>query len=112
MSISWGLIWGGNESAPSPAEYEEMGLRIALYPTFTSTYAIQAIWQLLNDFRERGPEALADNLELRRAMTYGSVLASYNVEEFGTERVARLTRREIDERYSELRRMTSLGDLP
>jgi sugar/nucleoside kinase (ribokinase family) len=59
-----------------------------------------------------GPEALADNLELRRAMTYGSVLASFNVEEFGTERVARLTKREIDERYSELRRMTSLGELP
>jgi sugar/nucleoside kinase (ribokinase family) len=59
----------------------------------------------------RGPEALADNTELRRAMTYGSVLASYNVEEFGTERVARLTRKEIDERYSELRRMTSLGEL-
>jgi sugar/nucleoside kinase (ribokinase family) len=58
----------------------------------------------------RGPDALADNLELRRAMTYGSVLASYNVEEFGTERVARLSRKEIDERYSELRRMTSLGE--
>jgi sugar/nucleoside kinase (ribokinase family) len=58
----------------------------------------------------RGPDALADNLELRRAMTYGSVLASFNVEEFGTERVARLTRKEIDERYSEMRRMTSLGE--
>ena len=32
-------------------------------------------------------------------MTYGSVLASFNVEEFGTERVARLTREEIDERF-------------
>jgi sugar/nucleoside kinase (ribokinase family) len=60
----------------------------------------------------RGPDALSDNAELRRAMTYGSVLASFNVEEFGTERVARLTRREIDERYSELRRMTSLGEMP
>ena len=59
----------------------------------------------------QGPEALADNLELRRAMTYGSVLASFNVEEFGTERVARLTHKEIEERYSELRRMTSLGEL-
>ena len=59
----------------------------------------------------RGADALADNLELRRAMTYGSVLASFNVEEFGTERVARLTKREIDERYSELRRMTSLGEM-
>ena len=37
-------------------------------------------------------------------MTYGSVLASFNVEEFGTERVQRLTRAEIDERYEEFRR--------
>jgi sugar/nucleoside kinase (ribokinase family) len=59
----------------------------------------------------KGPDALADNLELRRAMTYGSVLASFNVEEFGTERVAHLSRKEIDERYSELRRMTSLNEL-
>jgi sugar/nucleoside kinase (ribokinase family) len=59
-----------------------------------------------------GAEALSDQAELRRAMTYGSVLASFNVEEFGTERVARLTREEIDSRYSELRRMTSLAELP
>jgi sugar/nucleoside kinase (ribokinase family) len=59
-----------------------------------------------------GADALSDQAELRRAMTYGSVLASFNVEEFGTERVARLTRDEIDSRYSELRRMTSLAELP
>ena len=59
-----------------------------------------------------GAEALRDQAQLRRAMTYGSVLASFNVEEFGTERVARLTREEIDSRYSELRRMTSLAELP
>ena len=59
-----------------------------------------------------GPEALSDQSQLRRAMTYGSVLASFNVEEFGTERVARLTREEIDARYSELRRMTALAELP
>jgi sugar/nucleoside kinase (ribokinase family) len=44
--------------------------------------------------------------ELRRAMGYGTVLASFNVEEFGTERVARLTREEIDERFEHLRAMT------
>jgi sugar/nucleoside kinase (ribokinase family) len=43
---------------------------------------------------------------LRRAMAYGTVLASFNVEEFGTERVARLTEQEITERYEELRGMT------
>jgi sugar/nucleoside kinase (ribokinase family) len=57
----------------------------------------------------KGPDALADDMELRRAMIYGSTLASFNVEEFGTERVARLTRKDIDERYSDLRRMTSLS---
>jgi sugar/nucleoside kinase (ribokinase family) len=44
--------------------------------------------------------------ELRRAMAYGTVLASFNVEEFGTERVSRLTREEIDERFEQLRAMT------
>ena len=34
------------------------------------------------------------------------MLASFNVEEFGTERVARLSREEIDERFEELRGMT------
>jgi sugar/nucleoside kinase (ribokinase family) len=49
-----------------------------------------------------------DQAELRRAMTYGSVIASFNVEEFGTERVARLTREEIDERFEHFRSMTTL----
>jgi sugar/nucleoside kinase (ribokinase family) len=49
---------------------------------------------------------------LRRAMGYGTVLASFNVEEFGTERVARLTREEIDERFHELHGMTQLEPLP
>ena len=35
---------------------------------------------------------------LRLAMAYGTAVASYNVEEFGTERVARLTGEEIVER--------------
>jgi sugar/nucleoside kinase (ribokinase family) len=45
--------------------------------------------------------------QLRRAMGYGTVLASFNIEQFGTERVARLSREEIDERLEELRAMTS-----
>ncbi len=43
---------------------------------------------------------------LRKAMGYGTVLASYNVEEFGTERVSRLTRDEVDSRFEALRSMT------
>ena len=44
---------------------------------------------------------------LRLAMAYGTALASFNVEEFGTERVARLTSEEIVERVEELRRLTA-----
>jgi sugar/nucleoside kinase (ribokinase family) len=52
-----------------------------------------------------------DETSLRRAMGYGTVLASFNVEEFGTERVARLSREEIDERYEALRGMTQFEGL-
>ncbi len=60
----------------------------------------------------KGPMALSDNLELRRAMTYGSVLASFNVEEFGTERVQRLTADEVSARVAELARITRFEDAP
>jgi sugar/nucleoside kinase (ribokinase family) len=49
---------------------------------------------------------------LRRAMAYGTALASYNVEEFGTDRVARLTKDEIVERVGELQRITHFSDAP
>jgi sugar/nucleoside kinase (ribokinase family) len=53
-----------------------------------------------------------DEPNLRRAMAYGTVLASFNVEEFGTERVSRLDRDEIDERFEALRRMTQFEGIP
>jgi sugar/nucleoside kinase (ribokinase family) len=53
-----------------------------------------------------------DEASLRRAMGYGTVLASFNVEQFGTERVAGLTREEIDGRFTELHAMTRFEPLP
>ena len=52
---------------------------------------------------------VCNNDTLRKAMTYGSAVASYWVEEFGCERAERLTREEIDERYDAFRRMTFIG---
>jgi sugar/nucleoside kinase (ribokinase family) len=60
----------------------------------------------------QGEGAAEDDSELRRAMTYGSTLASFNVEEFGTERVSRLTREEIDERFEEFRHITAIEGIP
>src|SRR5918992_284677 len=50
-----------------------------------------------------------DDATLRRAMTYGSTLASFWVEEFGCERAERLTREEIDERYEQFKRITAIA---
>jgi sugar/nucleoside kinase (ribokinase family) len=56
-------------------------------------------------------EELSDEL-LRRAMAYGSVVASFNVEEFGTERVQRLTLDEVNERFAQFKRITHFEALP
>jgi sugar/nucleoside kinase (ribokinase family) len=52
-----------------------------------------------------------DEATLQRAMAYGNVLASFNVEDFGTERMQRLDADEIAERFAELRRLTHF-DVP
>jgi sugar/nucleoside kinase (ribokinase family) len=44
----------------------------------------------------------------RRAMFYGSVMGSFAVERFGTERMQELTREEIDERFKIFRELTHL----
>ena len=49
---------------------------------------------------------------LKRAMAYGTALASYNVEEFGTERVERLTAAEVHTRVDHLARMTAFSPEP
>jgi sugar/nucleoside kinase (ribokinase family) len=53
-----------------------------------------------------------DEAALRRAMIFGSVMASFNVEEFGTERVQRLTHDEINQRFRDFKRFTHFEEIP
>ncbi|HEX8745864.1 MAG TPA: PfkB family carbohydrate kinase [Pyrinomonadaceae bacterium] len=53
-----------------------------------------------------------DDAAMRRAMIFGSVMASFNVEEFGTERVQRLTHAEINERFRAFKKMTHFDEIP
>ena len=52
------VIWGGEQPAPMLDEYENLGVRVALYPVVASSVGLQAAWMVLNDFKERGPVAL------------------------------------------------------
>jgi sugar/nucleoside kinase (ribokinase family) len=56
-------------------------------------------------------EPLGDRL-LREAMAHATVLASFNVEEFGTARVERLQGAEIAERIEQLHEMTRFSGAP
>ncbi len=56
-------------------------------------------------------QALSDEL-LRSAMAHATVLASFNVEEFGTERVERLEGDEIAARIKQLHAMTQFSGAP
>jgi sugar/nucleoside kinase (ribokinase family) len=49
---------------------------------------------------------------LRRAMIFGSVMASFNVEEFGAERVQKLTHDEINQRFRDFKRFTHFEEIP
>jgi cytidine kinase len=49
---------------------------------------------------------------LRRACVYGSVMASFNVEKFGTERVDELDYPEINKRFVDFKRMTHFDEIP
>jgi sugar/nucleoside kinase (ribokinase family) len=64
------------------------------------------------DSRRAAGDSVLDPAALRQAMAYGSVLASFNVEDFGTDRVRALTREEIEERLRDLRRITQFDVQP
>jgi sugar/nucleoside kinase (ribokinase family) len=56
-------------------------------------------------------EEITDEL-LRTAMAYGTALASFNVEAFGTERMQTLTGEEITARVAELQRISRFDAAP
>ncbi|HSB09438.1 MAG TPA: PfkB family carbohydrate kinase [Blastocatellia bacterium] len=55
-----------------------------------------------------------DEAALRRGIIYGSVMASFNVEEFGCDRMRKLTYDEINARFRELRAFSHFeeGEMP
>ena len=53
-------------------------------------------------------EAGESPLSLKRAMVYGTIVSSFTLEDFGLERLRRLTRQEVEERRNLYLEMLSL----
>ena len=72
-------------------EQEAAGCAAAFYPRFTTAAALQASWEFLNDFKERGTIALEEFWERAEQSKWGVI---------ENNRVTRLPRiREMEEKY-------------
>jgi sugar/nucleoside kinase (ribokinase family) len=70
------------------------------------TFAGGFVGYLASALGPRDAAAHPDDVVLRRAVVMGSTLASFCVEAFSLDRLLRLTRAEIDERYRLFKRLT------
>jgi sugar/nucleoside kinase (ribokinase family) len=90
------------ESARSAFRAPAMPLEEVVDPTGAGDSFAGGFFGYLASQPEQSPAAF------RRAMFYGSVMGSFACERFGTERLQKLTRPEIDERFNLFRELTHL----
>jgi 2-methylisocitrate lyase-like PEP mutase family enzyme len=50
----------GPPPSPTFAEFQSLGAAAVLYPSLTTANGLQATWELMHEFRERGPVALEE----------------------------------------------------
>jgi 2-methylisocitrate lyase-like PEP mutase family enzyme len=63
--------YGGPPPAPTLEEWQALGAAVALYPALTTSVALQATWDFLHDFKERGTVALKDAAARARSSRWG-----------------------------------------
>jgi 2-methylisocitrate lyase-like PEP mutase family enzyme len=64
---------GPAPSEPTAEQLNAMGAAMFLYPGMTTGAALQATWDLLNDFKERGPAATREAAQRSRSSRFGPV---------------------------------------
>ena len=50
----------GPPPSPTLEEFQKLGAAAVLYPSLTTAHGLQATWDLMHDFKERGPAALEE----------------------------------------------------
>jgi 2-methylisocitrate lyase-like PEP mutase family enzyme len=63
--------YGGPPPSLTLDEWRSLGAKVALYPALTTNVALQAAWDMLHDFRERGTAALADFAQRAKNSPWG-----------------------------------------
>jgi len=65
--------WGGPPPAPSLEDWRNVGAAALLFPAMTTSVGLQAAWDFLNDFKERGMAAQEDWSQRARNAPWGPV---------------------------------------
>jgi 2-methylisocitrate lyase-like PEP mutase family enzyme len=63
----------GERPSPNFEEFQRLGAAAVLYPSLTTANGLQATWELLHEFKERGPVALDDSNKKAQASPVGMV---------------------------------------
>ena len=50
----------GPPPSPTLEEFQNLGAAAVLFPSLTTAHGLQATWDLMHDFKERGPAALEE----------------------------------------------------
>jgi 2-methylisocitrate lyase-like PEP mutase family enzyme len=94
-------IWGGKGPAPTPEEYQALGLRVILYPVFAAKVGLEAVWMVMNEVKARGPAALDDWTKQVQASPWGradlqALIRSGKVREIEDQYLPESARRDYD----------------
>jgi 2-methylisocitrate lyase-like PEP mutase family enzyme len=63
----------GPRPSPTFEEFQQLGAAAVLYPSLTTANGLQATWELLHDFKKRGPAVLEEWNKRAQASAYGMV---------------------------------------
>jgi len=63
----------GARPSPTFEEFQKLGAAAVLYPSLTTANGLQSTWELLHEFRERGPVVLDEWNKKAQASRYGVV---------------------------------------
>ena len=63
----------GPRPSPTFDEFQKLGAAAVLYPSLTTAAGVQATWEVLNEFKERGPIVLEEWNNKGLASKYGAV---------------------------------------
>ena len=85
------LFTHGSETHPTLQELQDAGAAAAWYPALTTMTGLQASWDFLHDFRERGTEAI-DEFLARAGRSRWGVASNGNI--LGAQRI-----REMEDKY-------------